>query len=138
MLLALWIEQVAAVDGPFSADRDVVGILDVNEGQRPNAVGGKVGVDRAAAGIVAVEVGTGVERLVGFEILNAFERGSFFQAQRHVALKEDASAGECAGRDDYRSASALVAFADGTVDGPGVVGATVGNGTESEDGYDDG
>ena len=79
MLLALWIEQVAAVEGPFSADRDVVGILDVNEGQRPNAVGGKVGVDRAAAGIVAVEVGTGVERLVGLEILNAFERGSFFQ-----------------------------------------------------------
>ena len=138
MLLALWIEQVAAVDGPFSADRDVIGILDVNEGQRPNAVGGKVGVDRAAAGIVAVEVSTGVERLVGFEILNAFERGSFFQAQRHVALKEDAYAGECAGRDDYRPASALVAFADGTVDGPGVVGATVGNGTESEDGYDDG
>ena len=110
MLLALWIEQVAAVEGSFSADRDVVGILDVNEGQRPNAVGGKVGVDRAAAGIVAVEVGTGVERLVGFEILNAFERGSFFQAQRHVALKENASTGECAGRDDYRPASALPAL----------------------------
>ena len=138
MLLALRIEQVAAVDGAFSADRDVVGILDVNEGQRPNAVGGQVGVDRPAAGIVAVEVGTGVERSVGFEIFYAFERGSFFQTQRHVALKEDASAGECAGRDDYHPASVLVAFADGTVDGPGVVGATVGNGAESENGYDDG
>ena len=132
-LLAERVAHVTAVNGAAARNARMVGIDDMDEGQRPLRIGRVVVVDGAQAGAVTAQVGLRAERLVAVKVSAALDHGEAVEPERHTRRHMDGAGDKDARRHDHPSPTLPMALGQGAAEGRSVVGGTVADGTERED-----